>query len=119
MRPLANDVKWEYKGALKISGAGSVPLPYPSHRQQRFIVRLPDGMRDRVAEAAKRNNRSMNAEVVSRLERSFETPPDEADVRSELAAARLLRMTPKGDPHEVRLAQLERRVQELEVKLSK
>jgi hypothetical protein len=42
--------------------------PYPSERQERFIVRLPDGMRSRIANAAKANNRSMNAEVVSRLE---------------------------------------------------
>jgi hypothetical protein len=37
----------------------------------KYIVRLPDGMRDRIAEAAKENNRSMNAEIVARLERSF------------------------------------------------
>lgn len=40
--------------------------------QERFVIRLPDGMRDRIADAAKANNRSMNAEIVSRLERSFE-----------------------------------------------
>jgi len=37
----------------------------------KFIVRLPDGMRERIAEEAKRNNRSMNAEVVHRLEQSL------------------------------------------------
>jgi hypothetical protein len=46
--------------------------PYPSERQERFIVRLPDGMRDQIAEAAKSNNRTMNAEVVSRLQKSFD-----------------------------------------------
>ncbi len=45
--------------------------PFPSEQQERFIVRLPDGMRDRIAEAAKANNRSMNAEIVSRLADSF------------------------------------------------
>lgn len=45
--------------------------PYPSESQDRFIVRLPDGMRDRIAEEAKANNRSMNAEIVGRLEASF------------------------------------------------
>ncbi|WP_104012253.1 Arc family DNA-binding protein [Burkholderia anthinoferrum] len=45
--------------------------PFPSEQQERFIVRLPDGMRDRIAEAAKTNNRSMNAEIVARLEESF------------------------------------------------
>lgn len=48
--------------------------PYPSQIQERFMVRLPDGMRDRIAEAAKANNRSMNAEIVARLEASFEFP---------------------------------------------
>lgn len=46
--------------------------PYPSETQERFIVRLPDGMRDMIADAAKLGNRSMNSEVVRRLEASFE-----------------------------------------------
>jgi hypothetical protein len=45
-----------------------IKKPYPSETQDRFIVRLPDGMRDRIAELAKSNNRSMNAEIVQRLE---------------------------------------------------
>lgn len=39
---------------------------------EKYIVRFPDGMRDRIAEAAKQNNRSMNAEVVARLQASFD-----------------------------------------------
>jgi hypothetical protein len=50
----------------------SMGKPYPSEKQERFIVRLPDGMRDQIAEAAKSNNRTMNAEVVSRLQKSFD-----------------------------------------------
>lgn len=46
--------------------------PYPSETQERFIVRLPDGMRDRIAAEAKANNRSMNAEIVARLEGSLD-----------------------------------------------
>lgn len=37
----------------------------------KFLVRMPDGMRDRIAEEAKANNRSMNSEIVARLEASF------------------------------------------------
>lgn len=48
--------------------------PYPSETQERFIVRLPDGMRDRIAEAAKANNRSMNSEITLRLQSSFDAP---------------------------------------------
>lgn len=41
--------------------------PYPSEKQDRFIVRLPDGMRDRIKAAASHNGRSMNAEIVHAL----------------------------------------------------
>lgn len=37
----------------------------------KYIVRFPAGMRARIAEAAKSNNRSMNAEIVARLEESL------------------------------------------------
>ncbi|MBN8978037.1 MAG: Arc family DNA-binding protein [Rhizobiales bacterium] len=40
---------------------------YPSQQQDRFIVRLPDGMRDDLKVEAAKNGRSMNAEIVSRL----------------------------------------------------
>ncbi|QOD84862.1 Arc family DNA-binding protein [Chromobacterium haemolyticum] len=33
----------------------------------KFMLRLPDGMRSRIAKAAKTNGRSMNAEIVHRL----------------------------------------------------
>lgn len=47
--------------------------PFPSETQERFIVRFPDGMRDRIADVAKMNNRSMNAEIVARLQASMAT----------------------------------------------
>lgn len=34
----------------------------------KFMLRFPDGMRDAVAERAKRNGRSMNAEIVQIIE---------------------------------------------------
>lgn len=37
------------------------------------MLRLPDGMRDRIADAAKAAGRSMNAEIVARLQSSFES----------------------------------------------
>ena len=37
----------------------------------KFLVRMPDGMRDRIAAEAKANNRSMNSEIIARLEASF------------------------------------------------
>ena len=40
--------------------------------QSKFMVRMPDGMRERIAEQATANNRSMNAEVVARLQASLD-----------------------------------------------
>lgn len=45
--------------------------PAPSDLADKFMLRMPDGMRDRIAEAAKVNGRSMNAEIVHRLSESF------------------------------------------------
>lgn len=41
---------------------------YPSQMQDKFNLRFPDGMRDAIAERAKRNGRSMNAEIVQIIE---------------------------------------------------
>lgn len=45
--------------------------PYPSQNQDKFVLRLPDGMRDRIKAAAEASGRSMNAEIVSTLERAY------------------------------------------------
>ncbi|ARC90382.1 Arc family DNA-binding protein [Rhodovulum sp. MB263] len=50
---------------------------YPSELAERFQVRLPRGMRDRIKAAAEANNRSMNAEIVAALEEKFPSPLDE------------------------------------------
>lgn len=50
----------------------SEPKNFPSVTADKFVVRLPDGMREQIAEVAKANNRSMNAEVVARLQDSLE-----------------------------------------------
>lgn len=44
----------------------------PSAAQDKFIVRLPDGMREQLKAAAEGNGRSMTSEVVERLRASFE-----------------------------------------------
>lgn len=44
---------------------------YPSEQADKFLLRLPDGMRDRLKAEAEANKRSMNAEIVARLEASF------------------------------------------------
>ena len=44
---------------------------HPAKDRDKFLVRLPDGMRDRLAVAAALNKQSMTAEIVARLEASF------------------------------------------------
>jgi hypothetical protein len=43
----------------------------PSRHQDQFVLRMPDGMRERIMETAKSNNRSMNSEIVAILEKAF------------------------------------------------
>jgi len=47
---------------------------FPSQELEKIIVRLPEGMRERLSEVAKANNRSVNAEVVARLEQGLFPP---------------------------------------------
>jgi len=46
----------------------------------KFMLRLPDGMRDSIAELAKKHGRSMNAQIVHILE-EYITPPKVDDMR--------------------------------------
>ena len=49
---------------------------FPSRLLEKVVVRLPDGMRDRLKAEAEANKRSMNAEIVARLEQSFNASSD-------------------------------------------
>jgi plasmid stability protein len=40
--------------------------------QDKFVLRFPDGMRESIRLSAKANNRSMNAEIISRLSQSLD-----------------------------------------------
>ena len=44
-----------------------------------FMLRLPDGLRDRIRAAAEAEGRSMNAEIVAALEARFPEPEAAAD----------------------------------------
>lgn len=71
--------------------------PAPSDLADKFMLRLPDGMRDRIAEAAEANKRSMNAEIVARLEGSFSAShtDENALVKAALSLAKTV-MNPQG-----------------------
>jgi plasmid stability protein len=43
----------------------------PRQPQDKYILRLPDGMRDRLKDEAAKNKRSLNAEIIDRLEATF------------------------------------------------
>ena len=44
---------------------------------EKFVVRLPRGMRKTIAEAARRNRRSMNSEIVAIISRSLGASTEE------------------------------------------
>jgi hypothetical protein len=46
--------------------------PAPSDVADKFMLRMPEGMRDRIALEAEKNKRSMNAEIIDRLEATFQ-----------------------------------------------
>lgn len=80
-----------------------------NRESDRFMLRLPDGMRDRIAETAKANGRSMNAEIIHRLETTFEmdlyTPsenaqPDNAVRVTEQIIERVLRRVLRDGVHD-------------------
>ena len=55
----------------------------PSRKLDQYIVRFPDGMRGQLKKAAKENNRSLNAEIIARLE-VFTDSPSNSDRLDEI-----------------------------------
>ncbi|RWM21748.1 MAG: Arc family DNA-binding protein [Mesorhizobium sp.] len=51
------------------------PKISPSDLVDKFVLRMPDGMRERIAIEAHRNKRSMNAEIIEVLDREFPAAP--------------------------------------------
>ena len=85
-----------------------------SQNQDKFIVRLPDGLRDRIRLTAETNHRSMNAEVVALLEENYPAPVPEniSDPAARMLfwlAKRIRRRSPKpGSPRDKQAALYER-----------
>lgn len=61
---------WCHRDMLAVNGL-VWHRDFMAREDPKFMLRLPGDMRDRIAEAAKANNRSMNAEIVARLEATF------------------------------------------------
>ncbi|WP_271105122.1 Arc family DNA-binding protein [Pseudomonas tohonis] len=45
-----------------------------SRTADKFVLRMPNGMRQQIAGVAENNRRSMNSEIVARLDQSFQAP---------------------------------------------
>lgn len=50
---------------------------HPWRDDLHFRLRIPEGLKSRIEEAAADNNRSMTAEIIERLETSFQPIPTE------------------------------------------
>ena len=70
-----------------------MPQDSPSRHQDQFLVRMPEGLRDRIAVGAKQNGRSMNAEIVTLLEAHYPPEPNAEEIldKLELVAGDVLR----------------------------
>ena len=52
--------------------------------KDKFVVRLPDGLRPRIAEVAKRYHRSMNSEIIQTLEKHLLKPDENKSLDDQL-----------------------------------
>lgn len=58
---------------LKMQPLKQATYTSTSRTADKFVVRLPDGMREKIAEVARSHHRSMNSEIIARLEESMVT----------------------------------------------
>lgn len=77
----------------------------PASEADKLIIRLPDGMREKIRRAAASNNRSMNGEVIARLEQSFETSKRKPNGAPQTTMADILKQ----------IEELEQRIDELSI----
>lgn len=84
----------------------------PIQPQDKYVLRMPDGMRDGLKVAASENGRSLNAEIVARLEKSLDV---EFYTRSLIAAnAEIVRLENELDKASVERAEMRAVIQQLE-----
>ena len=78
-----------------------------NRESDKFMLRLPDGMRDRIKLAAEQNGRSMNAEIVAILEKEY--PPISRDAKfAELRGLMLQHLGGEDDLDETDVARLDK-----------
>lgn len=64
----------------------------PVKDYDKFVVRLPEGMREAIAERAKKNGRSMNAEIVQILEDSLQEDTHNPDGLTKIELEEVVKM---------------------------
>ncbi|SBW84434.1 Conserved hypothetical protein [Pseudomonas veronii 1YdBTEX2] len=60
--------------------------PFNSRTADKFVVRLPEGMRDQISDVSKVHHRSMNSEIIARLEISLAEESQAAAVQVDSAS---------------------------------
>ena len=61
------------------------PVRPAGRGSDQFIIRFPEGMRDRLAKLAAANGRSMNTELIDRLEKSMVDSDNLKNLETEVA----------------------------------
>jgi hypothetical protein len=77
------------------------PIRSTGRGSDQFLIRFPEGMRDRIAKLAAANGRSMNAELIVRLEQSLSVSGELKELGEAFAELML-----KVDGHEAELGQV-------------
>ena len=72
-----------------------------SREMDKFVLRLPEGLRPEIADVARANQRSMNGEIIVRIQRSL--IQDQLKIEQDRLIAQLLKrietLEGKGLPH--------------------
>ncbi|MBN9334908.1 Arc family DNA-binding protein [Devosia sp.] len=71
----------------------------PVQPQDKYVLRMPDGLRDRIKASAERNSRSMNAEIVAALLTAFPQQPTVEELLDNVHKAIELASTTGGMPY--------------------
>lgn len=90
----------------------------PGRGSDQFPLRFPDGMRDELKKAAKENNRSLNAEIIARLE-AYEQKLINSEQMDKAQSEQLDMMILKLDKITNKLEQVRKRAEGLEQALTR
>ncbi len=99
-------------------GRSMTKAPAPSDLTDKFMLRMPPGMRDRVASHAKANGRSMNAEIVQTIESHYPPEPSVDELLEHLAMFAGIELSGRGESRVLLMHTLEELRRKLETERS-